>query len=474
MKPVRYPERMKCRWSWLGLIVFSLASAREVSTVAAPASKPPAFTSIDRLSDSSIELGISGATGSVYLLQFSSNLAGWTPLATLANTNGALQVNNAPPPGMNDRFYRLAGAVASNSLYWTNAQRTHNFVVSNLMTADNSYRFTPGTNIAYEWYCVSQIYADAVMVLYGDSGYAVYMNNSYAWMNHVWDRGNPVGGYFAAANIDGTGQGGGKYVDDNSLAGNVYLDCYEVSTGSTRTNYLNSAVAIANWLMFSGQWDNTYGGGFWWSDSKTLKPTQSNGLAEQLFLRLYQITGEPYYASWAQSVDSWLNSQMYNRTNGLYVWEIATNGTTSGAKSYVAFAYDNAIMIEADLLYWQVMGSNSYLAKAESLANCLNASLWNNVDHAYYFNTADGRVNPCWCGWASQSLIKLYQADGNARWLNYAQQNVDYMNAHLLNKTTGGYYPFCNMDGSNIQTLPIQGVDQAWMQRIEGMLSNYR
>ena len=390
----------------------------------------------------------------------------------------AAPVPNSPslPPRLEvpDRFPRLESIIASNSIYWAAAQRTHHFIVGNLLTPYHSYSFTPGTNTAYEWYCISQIYGDAAMILGGDSGYAAYMNDSYVWMSHLWDDENPVGGYFAAGNINGTGQGGGKYVDDNALAGNVYLDCYAVSTGLTKTNYLNSAMAIANWLMFSGQWDNTYGGGFWWSDSKTVKPTQSNGLAEQLFLRLYQITRKPYYASWATTIDTWLDRQMFNRTNGLYVWEIATNGTGPGAKSYVEFTYDNAIMIEADLLYWQAMGSNSYLAKAQTLAGNLNAGLWDERHHAYHFSTADGRVNPCWCGWASQSLVKLYQADGDATWLNYAQHNVDYMNAHLRNNATGGYYQFCDMDGSNLQTQQVQAVDQAWMERIQGLLSRYR
>ena len=330
INPLVNSQRLARRPLWLVLFVFFLVSAREASSIAGPGANAPAFTSIHRLPDSSIELSGSGST---CLLQFSGDLKGWAPLATLANNNGALQFNDAPPAGVNDRFYRLENAVAKNSVYWTNAERTHNFIVGSLLTPHDSYGITPGTNTAYAWYCVSQIYADAIMTLYGDSNYAPYMNNTYAWMNSLWDRGNPTGGYFAAVNTDGTGQGGGKYVDDNSLAGNVYLDCYAFSTGLTRTNYLNSAEAIANWLMFSGQWDSTYGGGFWWSDSKTLKPTQSNGLAEQLFLRLYQITGQPSYASWAKSIDSWLMSQMYDRTNGLYVWEIATNGTSSGAKS---------------------------------------------------------------------------------------------------------------------------------------------
>src|SRR5439155_25509469 len=153
----------------------------------------------------------------------------------------------------------------------------------------------------------------------------------------------------------------------------------------------------------------------------------------------------------------------------LYLWQIETNGV----KNYIKFTYDNAIMLEADLLYRQIMGDSSYLTKAQNLAISLNAKLWNSTYKAYYFNTADGRVNPCWCGWASQSLIKLYQADGNTVWLNYAQQNIDYMNAHLRNNSNGGYHTFCNMDGSNLDP-NVEGVDQAWMQRIQSMISQYR
>jgi len=432
------------------------------------------FTGIDRLSDGSVQLHISCATNMPYSLQSSSDWQGWAPLATLLSVSGVLLYTDAPLLGVNQRFYRLQDSQAPNSAYWSKAQQTHGFVVSNLLTSYNSYGYTLGNNTAYEWYCVSQIYADQAMVLSGGTNYTAYMNNTYAWMNNMWDGGNPVGGYFAAANVDGSGKGGGKYVDDNSLSGNVYLDCYAVTSGVTRTNYLNSAIATANWLMNSGQWDNTFGGGLWWSDSKTLKPTQSNGLAMQLFLRLYQITGQSYYLSWANSVRGWLENHMYNTTNGLYVWQIVTNGTPSGLKYNTEFTYDNAIMIEADLLYWQVVGDKSYLTKAEALATNLNTALWNNTYKAYYFNTADGRVNPCWCGWASQSLIRLYQADGNAAWLNYAQQNINYMNSHLRNNATGGYYQFCNMDGSDLQTNNLQGVDSAWMERIQGMISLYR
>jgi len=366
------------------------------------------------------------------------------------------------------------GLGSSTSMYWTNAEDVHNCVVGSFLTTYNSYRNEPGSSTAYAWYNGSQIYADSAMILYGDSRFVPYMTNSYVWMANLWDSTNANGGYYAAANIDGTGRSGDQYVDDNALIGNVYLDCYAVTTGTTKTNFLNSAKSVANWLMYSGEWDTTFGGGFWWNNHKTLKPTEANGLAMQLFLRLYQITGQSYYQSWADSVRSWLESQMFNTTNGLYVWQIVTNGTSSGDKSYVVFTYDNAIMMEADLLYYQVMGTNSYKSKAESIATNLNQVLWNNTYGSYYFNSADGRVNPTWCGWASQSLIKLYQVDGNSTWLNYAQSNINYMNIHLLDTNIDGYYPFCNMDGSGLQTSPLEGVDQAWMERIQALLSNYR
>lgn len=361
----------------------------------------------------------------------------------------------------------------TSSAYWIQAQETHNFVYGNILTPYNSYRVntTTQTTTAYEWYNISQIYADAAMVQRGDANYLPYMNNAYSWMNNMWDVSNSIGGYFAQANISGSGAGGDKFTDDNSLTGMAYLDAYDATTGTTQINYLNSAKACANWLMNSGQWDNVYGGGFYWSTQKESKPTQSNGLALQLFLRLYQITGQTYYRDWAISVKNWLVNNMYDSATGLYIWKI--DGAGAGTKHTEKFTYDNAIMVEAFLLYGQIMNDNSFVAKAQNLGISMNTTLWNSTYHVYLFNTADGRINPAWCVWGSQAMIKLYQRDGNTAWLDYAQQNIDYINSKLRNTTNKGYYHFCNLDGSNIETR-MEGVDQAWMQRTQAMLSDYR
>jgi uncharacterized protein YyaL (SSP411 family) len=363
--------------------------------------------------------------------------------------------------------------LSTNSAYWVKAQETHNFIYGNLLTSYNSYRVntTTQTGIAYEWYNVSQIYADAAMVARGDANYLPYMNNTYAWMGNMWNNTSTLGGYFAQANINGTGAGGDLYTDDNALSGVTYLDAYQVSTGTTKTSYLNSAKACANWLMNSGQWDNTYGGGFYWNTLKESKPTQTNGLALQLFLKLYQITGQTFYRDWAVSVKNWLTSQMFDSSTGLYLWKI--DGSGAGVKHNEKFTYDNAIMVEAFLLYAQIMSDNTFVTRAQNLGVAMNTTLWNSTYKVYLFNTADGRINPAWCVWGSQAMIKLYQRDNNTAWLDYAQQNIDYMNNKLRNNTNKGYYHFCNLNGSNVETR-MEGVDQAWMQRTQSLLSDYR
>ena len=160
---------------------------------------------------------------------------------------------------------------------------------------------------------------------------------------------------------------------------------------------------------------------------------------------------------------------MYDSSDGCYNWQYTSDGVLHHEK----FAYDNAIMIEAFLLYASVMNNSSYNTKAQNLGIKLNQKLWDNTYHVYKFNSSDPRINPAWCGWASQAMIKLYQLDGNSAWLDYAQQNIDAINSKLQNTTNYGYYNFCNLDGSGRYT-NMEGVDQAWMQRVQVLMSNYR
>ena len=130
-------------------------------------------------------------------------------------------------------------------------------------------------------------------------------------------------------------------------------------------------------------------------------------------------------------------------------------------------------MVEAFLLYTQATKDNSYVLKAQAVGNAMNRTLWDAAHNVYIFNTADRRVTPSWCGWATQAMIKLYQTDNNSMWLTYAKGNIDGINTILRNPLNNGYLQFASLDGSGRYT-NYEGVDQAWMQRLQVMLSKYK
>lgn len=363
------------------------------------------------------------------------------------------------------------GGTPTESVYLTNAKATHQFVLSAYSIGNGGYRVntTDKANTSFEWYVSSQLYADAAMVGLGDATYIPRMVNTLAWLKKLVDKNDPNGGYFAFASLDGSGSSGAKYIDDNALAGMSYLAAYDVTEGSTKQDFLEAAKGCANWLMKSNTWDNTFGGGFWWSTEKTVKPTQSNGLALQLFSRLYKITGDTVYKDWAVSVNDWLNSQMYDSNTKLYNWQIQKNGTRDNYK----FTYDNAIMVEAQLLYADAVGDATYQTKAQALGSAMINTLWDRTHNVFIFNTNDIRVNPCYSGWATQAMIKLYELDKNNNWLVYAKANVDAINLVLKNPVLNGYYQYASLNGAGRYT-NLEGVDQAWMQRVQALLSKYK
>jgi len=392
----------------------------------------------------------------------------WLPALMIVLLSGCVKAKDTPTPVTPPADTTSVPAV---SAYLTKAIETHDFIISKLLTSYNGYRVNTSTNpnSAYEWYNASQIYADAAMVEIGDSSYLPLMNATFKWMQNLWDKTDPNGGYFAFSNLDGSGSSGTKYVDDNSLTGIVYLQAYKLTTGTDRDAYLKKAEACGNWIINSGLWDNTLGGGFWWNTEKTNKPTQTNGLALRLFLELYGITGQPVYHDWAVLVNNWLTAKMFDSSTGLFIWQY----DSTGKKYSEIFTYDNAIMLEAYLAYNKVMNDPSYLIKAEAIADAMNRSLWDGAHNVYIFNTADRRINPAWCGWASEAFIRLYEADKNSSWLSYAKGNIDAINTVLRDPASGGYYQFAGLDGAGRYT-NFEGVDQAWMQRIQALLSKYK
>ena len=164
---------------------------------------------------------------------------------------------------------------------------------------------------------------------------------------------------------------------------------------------------------------------------------------------------------------------MLDAASGLYIWKI--DGAGSGTKHFEKFTYDNAIMVEANILFGKATNDASYLSKAQAVGQAMNTILFNTQYKLYIFNTdpAQTRVNPAWCGWGTQAMIRLYEQDKDAKWLGFASDNIDGINKASRSADSHAYYFFSGYAGNN-RSPEIEGVDQAWMQRIQAMISKYK
>ena len=84
-------------------IAGAVVSSNAVLMVAVPL--PPHFDLISLLPDQRVDVWLSGSTGIVYVIEASTNLFDWAPLATLTNTSGAFEFIDNPATNA-QRLYR--------------------------------------------------------------------------------------------------------------------------------------------------------------------------------------------------------------------------------------------------------------------------------------------------------------------------------------------------------------------------------
>ncbi len=90
-------------------VVVTNTSGSVTSSVAALTLTPTApllFTSIARLPDGRVQLGMSGEAGFNVQLRTSTNLTTWSVLTNLVNPSGSLSFTDAPPASVPNQFYR--------------------------------------------------------------------------------------------------------------------------------------------------------------------------------------------------------------------------------------------------------------------------------------------------------------------------------------------------------------------------------
>ncbi|KAJ6475349.1 glycoside hydrolase family 76 protein [Mycena vitilis] len=164
---------------------------------------------------------------------------------------------------------------------------------------------------------------------------------------------------------------------------------YKSARGLDASAYLNSALTVYNIIV--GQWDNTCGGGVWWSTAHTYKNTITN----QLFL-LVSASGAVRFPSQgafltnANLVWNWLKNSGLRNSNGLWNDGLTQDGTCEN-NGQTTWTYNQGVIASGLAALSSVTGDKTLLTEAEiTLDATIKLLTTNNILRESCDNAASG------------------------------------------------------------------------------------
>ncbi len=139
--------------------------------------------------------------------------------------------------------------------------------------------------------------------------------------------------------------------------------------------------------VYARGYDNTLGGGLYWTTGRTGKHSCVNGPAAIAACLLRQIYGDKSYLAKAEAIYSWERNALFDPSTGA----IYDNMNTNGRIGYKTFTYNEGTFIGAADLLWKLTGDTNYLSDALLAANFTRETLsHNNTLPAYGSGDAAG------------------------------------------------------------------------------------
>ena len=305
-------------------------------------------------------------------------------------------------------------------------------------------RDTLNVAISDLWYVALQVRADAALVRLGRERLRCQVDKAVSWMERLWDPGQA--GYAPRADLDGSNPTRRDvYADDNAIVGLAFLEAARVTADpSVRARALDGAERAAGYLLTSGLWDNTFGGGLWWNNQRAAsvegKPGQATALMAQLMAELHAETGRPEYHAWALRAVEWLERALWHDDYGLYAYGVNEDPDDPGHVAVTAryFGYDQAIVIQALLRLHRTEANSRLLARAQRLARGFDHAYWHPELGGYTLEAHGADVYVPYAAWVSEGLLDLYSADGDPFWRERARANLDALHRTFL-RADGSY-----------------------------------
>ena len=251
------------------------------------------------------------------------------------------------------------------------------------------------------------------------------------------------------------------YYDDNEWV------CIQLLLGYRqlgKAGFLQAALKNLDFLWTG--WDDELGGGIYWYKDRSSKNACSNAPAAIAFLLAYQCTEDKEYLEKGKQIYDWMNGAL--RENDLFIDNIVVD---TGAKNHWKGIYNQATMIYAGSLLYEITGDETYYELTRRTVNATLELMFREEQTAD--GTAEIRMNgnpifKAWCvGWLARSYVKFYETDP-AKDTKPMDMLKAVLDLELLTRTEDGLYDpfFCSggSDPDNVSELLAQdGVASAFL-----------
>jgi predicted alpha-1,6-mannanase (GH76 family) len=219
-----------------------------------------------------------------------------------------------------------------------------------------------------------------------------------------------------------------NYYDDEGWWALAWIDAYDL-TGNQR--YLSMAGSI--FTDMAGGWDDTCGGGIWWSKSKTYK----NAIANELFLsvaahlasRSSERNQREQYLAWAQKEWRWFtNSGMINSQNLI---NDGLNLSTCQNNQQNTWSYNQGVILGGLVELNKAAPDPNLLKTAQNIADAALTKLTdsNGVLHDIC-EPKCGADGVQFKGIFVRNLMALHDASPSVRYRSFVDANAQSIWAH--------------------------------------------